>query len=64
MSGHTSGLVDNNDVLILVKQLHALHRRGHGLGGLGRRQVRLDHGARSHPIGLADRHSIKPDGAQ
>ena len=64
MGSHTGGFVHDDNVLILIEQPHALHRRGHGLGGLGGRQVRLDHGARSHPIGLADRHAIKTDGAQ
>ena len=64
MSGYPGRLIDNDDVLILVKQLHALHRRGHGPGGLERGQVRLDHGARSHPIGLSCRRPIKADGAQ
>ena len=40
--GHACGLVDDDDVLILIKQLHALHGSGDRFGGTRVRQVDLE----------------------
>ena len=53
--GHARGLVDDDDVLILVEQLHALHGSGDRFDGTGVGQVDLEELARAQTRGFGQR---------
>ena len=55
MCGHTCGLVDDDDVLVLVKQLHPLHSSGDRFGGTRVGQVDFEELARAQTSGLGQR---------